>query len=74
MNGYTDPETGYDADDITEEGQMGLDALRRNIQAGIYRDADHIYYVAGFYSVSSDVLIGLDWVDTVAGFRARWGF
>jgi hypothetical protein len=74
MNGYTDPETGYDADDLPEQGQMGLEELRASIQAGQYRDADNIYCVAGTYSVSSDVLIALDWVDTVGGFRARWGF
>lgn len=72
MNGYTDPETDYDADDIPEQGQMGLDELRVAIQSGLYRPTDNIYHIAGVYSVSSDVLIALDWIDTVAGFCKRW--
>lgn len=73
MNGYTDPETGYDADDYPEQGDMTLEELRTAIQAGQYADADNIYHLAGAYSVASAVL-PLTWVDTVAGFRARWGF
>jgi hypothetical protein len=55
---------------------MDRDQLRRNIQAGRYADSDHIYYELGEYSVSANALAETServWVDTVGGYRTRWG-
>lgn len=57
---------------------MNLEQLKANIRAGKYSDSDNIYCeVDGKYGVSATVRTeqadGV-WVDTVGGFRARWGF